>query len=81
MPRNKQKNAYITIGIPKTSEVYQRLVEESQSTGTSLAKLVPVKLHEYYAGAKPPQKKAETTLSFSKDIDANVAAYLQDDEG
>lgn len=54
MPKNTKKFAYFTIALPLDSEAYGELAEESQQTGTSIPKLVPVKLREYYRLRKQP---------------------------
>lgn len=48
MPRNREKNAYFTVGIPLESEVYRALKAEAQETGVSIPQLLAVRLADWY---------------------------------
>src|SRR5436305_4581595 len=48
MPRDREKDAYFTVGIPLGSEVYRSLKADAQETGVSIPQLLAVRLADWY---------------------------------
>jgi hypothetical protein len=46
--RNRLRNLYITVGIPKDSHLYHALCTDASETGLSLAQLATVRLADWY---------------------------------
>lgn len=78
MPRNKARNLYITVGFPHDSYVVERLKAESKQSGVSLAKLIPVKLAEFYSGQAAPKPVTESVRETSPE--ENALAFLSSEE-
>jgi hypothetical protein len=54
MPRDREKSAYFTIGIPLESEVYRALKADAQETGISIPQLLAVRLADWYRFSTMP---------------------------
>ena len=83
MARDREKNVYIVVGLPKDSLVHRALLAEASNTGVSLGKLIPVKLYEYYTGqtnshivpiAAAEEKKPTT------EAELNALAFLENEQ-
>jgi len=48
MPRDREKNAYFTVGIPLDSETYRSLKTDSEETGVSIPQLLAVRIADWY---------------------------------
>ena len=48
MARNRLRNLYITIGIPKDSHLFHALCVDASETGLSLPQLATVRLADWY---------------------------------
>ncbi len=48
MARNRLRNLYITVGIPKDSRLYQAFCDDASETGLSLPQLAVVRLADWY---------------------------------
>jgi hypothetical protein len=48
MPRDREKNAYYTVGIPLDSETYRSLKTDSEETGVSIPQLLAVRIADWY---------------------------------
>lgn len=73
MARNRTKYQYVTIALARDSDLFKKLQRESSASGTSLPKLIPVKLNELYSGIGPPPAYGEAPVN---DVEANVLAFL-----
>lgn len=63
MTRNRLRNLYITIGIPKDSHLYHALCADASETGLSLAQLATVRLADWYRhGAASPLSHDERAI-------------------
>jgi hypothetical protein len=48
MARDRQKNAYFTVGLPLQSETYRALKADSEETGVSIPQLLAVRIADWY---------------------------------
>jgi hypothetical protein len=69
MPRDFARNLYVTVGIPRESQMYQALCQEMAETGLALSQVIAVRLADYYRsgtltmrGDQEPLDTANTPL-------------------
>ena len=48
MARDRKRNAYFTIGIPKSSDTYKVLQADAKETGLPMARLLGVRIADWY---------------------------------
>lgn len=48
MARNPERNAYHTVGIPKDSVAYQRLVQEAAESNINIPSLIALRVADWY---------------------------------
>jgi hypothetical protein len=48
MPRDPNKNVYVTIGIPRDSATYAALLADCNETGLSIAQLIATRIADWY---------------------------------
>ena len=50
MARDTKRNAYYYVGIPRSSQTYQKLLQEAQETGISIPQLIGLRVSDWYKG-------------------------------
>src|SRR2546427_12574201 len=48
MPRNIERDIYLTIGLPRASETYRKLVADARESDVSLSKLIVLRVTDWY---------------------------------
>lgn len=48
MARNTDRNAYWTVGIPRHSATYQRLVADAKDKGVTVSALIAMRIDDFY---------------------------------
>jgi len=54
MARNTERDAIYTIGIPRNSDTFRQLQADSEETGVSMAKLIGLRVSDWYKLRQPP---------------------------
>lgn len=63
MARNTDRNAYWTVGIPRHSATYQRLVADAKDKGVTVSALIAMRIDDFYKyGAQTVQIAAPLAL-------------------
>jgi hypothetical protein len=64
MSRDSLRNIYVTLGIPRDSQLYQSLLQEMAETGLTLSQIMVVRLADYYRfGGIPKQREQESSTT------------------
>ena len=72
MPRDRSKNVYVTIGIPRDSATYAALLADSAETGLSPAQVIATRIADWYRQSSGSMREAACQTASSHQVSSSV---------
>lgn len=78
MARNKDRNAYYTVGIPRDSQTFLKLQQDARDSGITVAKLIALRVSDWYNKSSP--NLAYMPVPAASSTEDDIQDMLSDEE-